>query len=172
MWGDMIVGVVAEDKPAGAASWGWSCSGLDEPAATIPGTPLAPHSGAGGRRRLQQVRPGGTDMPRNKGPSRTESGMRGHKGSNRDTKQEQAEHAREQRDEDDKHKFVDQTGLAAQDRPDKGRDAPSLSDANELTRNLPQQHGGEVATDPTAEGGLRGDRQISDADDHGGRKHN
>ena len=93
-------------------------------------------------------------MPRNKGQSRTESGMRG------------------QRDEDNKHKFVDQSGLAAQDLPDGGRDAPSLSDAREMTRNLPQQHGGEVASDPTAEGGVRGDRDISDADSHGGRKHN
>jgi len=111
-------------------------------------------------------------MPRNKGQSRTESGMRGHKGSNRDDKQQQAEQTRGRRDEDNKHKFVDQSGLAAQDLPDGGRDAPSLSDARELTRNLPQQHGGEVASDPTAEGGVRGDRDISDADSHGGRKHN
>ena len=111
-------------------------------------------------------------MPRNKGQSRTESGMRGHEGSSQAKKQDEAEHAREQRGEDNKHKFVDQTGLAAQDRPDQGRDAPSLSDATEMTRNLPQQHGGEVVTDLTAEGGARGDRQISDADDHGGRKHN
>ena len=111
-------------------------------------------------------------MPQNKGPSRTESGTRGNKGSGGGKKQEQAAHAKEQRDEDNKRRFVDQTGLAAQDRPDGGRDAPSLSDATELTRNLPQQHGGEVASDPTAEGGLRGDRDLSDADDHGGRKHN
>ena len=111
-------------------------------------------------------------MPRNKGQSRTESGMRGHKGSSQNNKQERAAHAREQRDENNKRKFVDQTGVVAQDRPDAGRDAPSLSDANEMTRNLPQQHGGEVASDPTAEGGLRGDRDISDGDIHGGRKHN
>ena len=55
---------------------------------------------------------------------------------------------------------------------DKGRDAPSLSDARELTRNLPQQHGGEVASDPGAEGGLRGAREQSDADLRGGRKRN
>ena len=110
-------------------------------------------------------------MPRNKGQSRTESGTRGNKGSGRAKTDERATQAREQRDEDNKHRFVDQTGLAAQDRPDQGRDAPSLSDATELTRNLPQQHGGEVASDPAAEGGLRGDRDLSDADDHGGRKH-
>ena len=111
-------------------------------------------------------------MPRNKGQSRTESGMSGHKGSNRDDKQDQAAVAREQRDDENKHRFVDQTGMAAQDRPDGGRDAPNLSDGNELSRNLPHQHGGEVASDPTADGGLRGDRAMSDADDHGGRKHN
>ena len=111
-------------------------------------------------------------MPRNKGQSRTESGTRGNKGSSTAQKQERAEQAGEQRDEENKRKFVDQTGLAAQERPDHGRDVAGLSDANELTRNLPQQHGGQVATDPTAEGGLRGDRDLSDADDHGGRKQN
>ena len=111
-------------------------------------------------------------MPRNKGQSRTESGMSGHKGSNRDDKQDRALSDREQRDEDNKRKFVDQSGVVAQDRPDAGRDAPSLSDANEMSRNLPHQHGGEVASDPTADGGMRGDRETSDADDHGGRKHN
>lgn len=111
-------------------------------------------------------------MPRNKGQSRTESGMRGHKGSSQAQKEERAGDAREQRDEDNKRKFVDQSGMAAQDRPDAGRDAPSLSDANELSRNLPHQHGGEVASDPTAEGGLRGARDMSEADDHGGRKNN
>ena len=111
-------------------------------------------------------------MPRNKGQSRTESGTRGNKGSSQAKKEERAATAREQHDEDNKRKFVDQTGVAAQDRPDHGRDAPSVNDANELTRNLPHQHGGEVATDPSAEGGLRGDRQMSEADDHGGRKQN
>ena len=111
-------------------------------------------------------------MPRNKGQSRTESGMSGHKGSSQSQKAERAEDAREQRDEENKRKFVDQTGIVAQDRPDEGRDAPSVNDANELTRNLPHQHGGEVTTDPSAEGGLRGDREISKADDHGGRKYN
>jgi hypothetical protein len=111
-------------------------------------------------------------MPRNKGQSRTESGTRGNKGSSAAKKNERADHAREQRDDENKHRFVDQTGLAAQDLPDKGRDAPSLSDATEMSRNLPHQHGGEVVSDPHAEGGLRGDRDLSDADDHGGRKHN
>ena len=111
-------------------------------------------------------------MPRNKGQSRTESGMRGHKGGSRSQKAERVADARDKRDEDNKRKFVDQSGILAQDRPDQGRDAPSLSDAQEISRNLPHQHGGEVATDPTAEGGMRGDRHMSDADDHGGRKHN
>jgi hypothetical protein len=111
-------------------------------------------------------------MPRNKGQSRTESGTRGNKGSSQAKKGQRADHARERRDEDNKHRFVDQTGLAAQDLPEGGRDAPSLSDGNEMSRNLPQQHGGEVVADPGAEGGLRGSRQSSDSDDHGGRKRN
>jgi hypothetical protein len=41
-----------------------------------------------------------------------------------------------------------------------------------MTRNLPQQHGGESLDDPNAEGGLRGTRDMSDSDDHGGRKRN
>jgi hypothetical protein len=41
-----------------------------------------------------------------------------------------------------------------------------------MTRNFPHQHGGEVQNDPHAEGGLRGSRDMSDADDQGGRKHN
>ena len=111
-------------------------------------------------------------MPRNKGQTRTESGTRGHKGSSQSQKAGRAAHAREQRDEDTKRRLVDQSGLAAQDRPDAGRDAPSLSEGREMSRNLPHQHGGEVATDPTAGGGARGSRQMSDADDRGGRKHN
>ena len=111
-------------------------------------------------------------MPRHKGQSRTESGMSGHKGSSQSQKTERAEHAREQRDDDNKRRHVDQSGLAAQDLPGGGRDAPSLSNATEMSRNLPHQHGGEVASDPTAEGGMRGDREMSGADDHGGRKHN
>jgi hypothetical protein len=111
-------------------------------------------------------------MPRNKGQNRTEKGTAGNKGSNRAKKSERASNAADQRDEANKRRFVDQSGLAAEDRPDRGRDAPSLSDAGELTRNLPHQHGGEVVTDPTAEGGLRGDREMSDADDRGGRKRN
>ena len=111
-------------------------------------------------------------MPRNKGQSRTESGTRGNKGSSRTKTQERQTQATERRDEDNKRKFVDQTGMAAQDRPDHGRDAASVNDAGELTRNLPHQHGGEVATDPTVDGGMRGDREMSKADDQGGRKHN
>jgi hypothetical protein len=111
-------------------------------------------------------------MPRNKGQARTEKGTRGNKGSSRSKKDQTARIAHDARDEANKRRFVDQSGLAAEDRPDRGRDAPSLSYAGEMTRNLPHQHGGEVVADPGADGGMRGDRQMSDADDHGGRKHN
>ena len=101
-----------------------------------------------------------------------ESGTRGNKGSGRAKKQQRADHAREQRDKDNMRKIVDQTGIVAQDRADTGRDAPSLSDANEMSRNFPHQHGGEVASESGAEGGLRGDHDLSDSADHGGRKRN
>jgi hypothetical protein len=72
------------------------------------------------------------------------------------------------RDEQNKHKFVDQRGLEASELPDKGRDPDESHEENELSRNLPQQHGGELGSD----GGLRGDRALSDADRQGGRKRN
>src|SRR3954468_14857470 len=74
----------------------------------------------------------------------------------------------EQRDETNKRRFVDQTGVEARDLPDGGRDTVETDAHREAKRNLPQQHGGELGSD----GGIRGDRQMSDADDHGGRKHN
>ena len=74
----------------------------------------------------------------------------------------------EQRDEANKHRFVDQSGVEARDLPGGGRDTPETDAHREAKRNLPQYHGGEIGD----EGGMRGDRQISDADDHGGRKRN
>jgi hypothetical protein len=72
------------------------------------------------------------------------------------------------RDEANKRRFVDQSGLAAQDLPD-GAHGQNVIDAPEHTaRNLPHQHGGELG----GEGGLRGDRKLSDADRYGGRKRN
>jgi hypothetical protein len=111
-------------------------------------------------------------MPRNKGQSRTESGTRGNKGSSRAKKQERAKGGAERRDEANKHRFVDQSGLAAQDLPDAAHGQNVVDPPEEMTRNLPQQYGGEVVDDPGAEGGLRGARDISDADIHGGRKRN
>lgn len=72
------------------------------------------------------------------------------------------------RDERNKARFTDQTGRVAQDLPEAAHGQNAVPDAHEMKRNLPQQHGGELG----GEGGMRGDRQMSDADDHGGRKHN
>ena len=83
-----------------------------------------------------------------------------------------AENPAEQRDEENKRRFVDQSGVEARDLPGGGRDTPETDPHKEAKRNLPQQHGGEIEGVGYSEGGLRGDRQISDADDHGGRKHN
>ena len=73
-----------------------------------------------------------------------------------------------ERDEDLKRRFVDQSGIVAQDLPDAAHGQNVVDHPSEKTRNLPHQHGGEL----DGEGGMRGDRQITDADDHGGRKHN
>lgn len=87
--------------------------------------------------------------------------------------QEQAQPSpAEQRDEANKHRFVDQSGVEARDLPGGGRDSVETDPSREAKRNLPQQHGGEIEGVDSSEGGMRGDRQISDADDHGGRKHN
>jgi hypothetical protein len=79
-------------------------------------------------------------------------------------------HKDDAREEANKHRFVDQSGLEASQLPDKGRptgDNDTVTDVGR--RNLPQQHGGGQ---PTAEGGARGDREVGDAAGHGGRKHN
>lgn len=73
-----------------------------------------------------------------------------------------------ERDEELKQRFIDQSGIVAQDLPEAAHGQNAVPDANEMQRNLPHQHGGELG----GEGGMRGDRDISDADDHGGRKHN
>ena len=111
-------------------------------------------------------------MPRNKGQSRTESGMKGHKGSSAGQKEQRARQDAPQRDEANKRRFVDQSGLAAQDLPDGARGQNVVDPPEEVTRTLPHQHGGEVVSDPGAEGGLRGARDSSDADIRGGRKRN
>jgi hypothetical protein len=78
----------------------------------------------------------------------------------------------DRRDEENEQRFTDQTGRVAQDLPEAAHGQNAVPDAREMRRNLPHQHGGEVVSDPHAEGGLRGDRDMSDSDDHGGRKHN
>jgi hypothetical protein len=74
----------------------------------------------------------------------------------------------EARDEANKHRFVDQSGIVAQDLPGAEHGQNVVDPPEQMSRNLPQQHGGEL----DGEGGLRGDRNLSDADDHGGRKRN
>ena len=74
------------------------------------------------------------------------------------------------RDEANKRKFVAPPGVLAQDLPGGGRDDVETDPNKERKRNVPQQHGG--GGQYNNEGGLRGDRHMSDADDHGGRKHN
>lgn len=108
-------------------------------------------------------------MPQNKGSPGERHRT---KGSNRDDKQQQAAQAWENRDEENKRRFTDQSGQLAQDLPDGARGQNAWPPPEEMTRNLPHQHGGEVQNDPHAEGGLRGSRELSDADDHGGRKRN
>ncbi len=72
------------------------------------------------------------------------------------------------RDEELKRRFIDQSGVVAQDLPEAAHGQNAVPYAPEMERNLPHQHGGVMG----GEGGLRGDRDISDADDHGGRKNN
>ncbi len=85
-------------------------------------------------------------------------------------KPDPAKAAREQeeRDEANKRRFIDQSGIAAQDLPEAAHGQNAVPYAPDMERNLPHQHGGILG----GEGGLRGDRDLSDADDHGGRKGN
>lgn len=60
----------------------------------------------------------------------------------------------EERDEANKRRFIDQSGIVAQDLPEAAHGQNAVPDAHEMTRNLPHQHGGVLG----GEGGLRGDR--------------
>ena len=84
--------------------------------------------------------------------------------------QQQQQRQHDQRDEENKRRFTDQSGLEASQLPGGGRDDPDTNVQHELGRNLPQQHGGGDGIDQ--EGGLRADREISDADLHGNRGKN
>src|SRR4051794_18439562 len=75
---------------------------------------------------------------------------------------------RDQRDETNKLRFVDQQGLAAQELPDARHGNNVLPDVREQGRTLPQDHGGEDGGDA----GLRAQMTLTDADTHGGRKRN
>ena len=87
----------------------------------------------------------------------------------RATQNDQDERAR--RDDENRRRFTDQSGLEASQLPGGGRDdPPDTNPQKELGRNLPQQHGG--GEEPDQEGGLRGDRAISDADRRGNRGRN
>jgi hypothetical protein len=79
----------------------------------------------------------------------------------------------EARDQANKRRFVDQSGLAAQDLPDAKHGQNAVPDAHEMKRTLPQQHGG-FESDPNNydEGGIRAALDSTDADRHGHRKKN
>ena len=78
------------------------------------------------------------------------------------------ERERAQHDDENRRRFTDQSGLEASQLPGHGRnDPPDTNVQHELSRNLPQQHGG--GEEPDHEGGLRADRDVSDADLHGNR---
>jgi len=80
---------------------------------------------------------------------------------------------REARDAANKRRFIDQSGLAAQELPDAKHGQNAVPDAREMKRMLPQQHGG-FESDPGNydEGGMRAATDSTDADRHGHRKHN
>jgi hypothetical protein len=78
------------------------------------------------------------------------------------------------RDEANKRRFVDQSGLAAQDLPDAAHGQNVVDPPEEMRRTLPKQHGGamEKNGENYGEGGMHASLDISDAEGHGGRKHN
>jgi len=75
------------------------------------------------------------------------------------------------RDEANKKRFgTDTGGIVAQDLPEAAHGQNVVDSPRQMRRNLPHQHGGMIGEHE--EGGTRGDRNLSDADDHGGRKRN
>ena len=81
--------------------------------------------------------------------------------------------AGEARDEANKRRFTSQYGVPAQDLPGAEHGQNVVDPPEEMQRNLPQQHGGEMPSpDNYDEGGLRGTREMSEADRRGGRKRN
>jgi hypothetical protein len=84
------------------------------------------------------------------------------------TNPDNAAREHDERDEANKRRFVDQSGVVAQDLPDGQHGQNAVPDVNELKRTLPQEHGGADGD----EGGLRAQMTVGDADKHGGRKRN
>ncbi|HEV7302026.1 MAG TPA: hypothetical protein VGN72_22005 [Tepidisphaeraceae bacterium] len=84
----------------------------------------------------------------------------------------------EARDEANKRRFVDQSGLEASQLPDQGRPTGYNDTVTDIgRRNLPQHHGGEMqpkTDDMTGqnEGGLRGDRDFGGSEKLGTRGKN
>jgi hypothetical protein len=77
------------------------------------------------------------------------------------------------RDEANKRRFTSPYGVPAQDLPGGEHGQNVVDPPEEMQRNLPHQHGGEMPdANNYAEGGMRGAREMSDADRRGGRKHN
>ena len=90
---------------------------------------------------------------------------------------QRGEQVQSQRDQANVRRFVDRStegeGIAAQDLPGAEHGQNVVDSPDEMQRNLPQQHGGEMDNPGNyEEGGLGGDRDISDARKHGGRKRN
>ena len=74
----------------------------------------------------------------------------------------------EERDEANKRRFVDQSGQAAQDVPGAEHGQNVVDPPEEMTRTLPQQHGGVMGD----EGGMRASMDVTDAKKHGHRGKN
>ena len=76
------------------------------------------------------------------------------------------------RDEANKRRFVDQSGVESHDLPKGGRATGDNDTVAEVDkRDLPQQHGGEISDDSGfGQGGIRGSADGGDALHHGGRK--
>ena len=94
-------------------------------------------------------------------------------------KESAVDSAAEARDEANKRRFVDQSGLEASQLPDNGRPTGYNDTVTDIgRRNLPQHHGGEIrpedADDMTgmSEGGLRGDRDFNGSTNLGTRGKN
>ena len=68
-----------------------------------------------------------------------------------------------ERDEANKRRFIDQSGVESHDLPGHGRATGDNDTFAEVAkRDLPQQHGGELQDDGTyAEGGVRGGDRVN-----------